>query len=94
MSEWQGTCGLCEDNHTCAPVLPTMVSQLSSGERIRIMSSATIYNYAKATDQRSRFASGADYIQYKKARVLAGAQPSVGRPLQSAAIAGLTCIGP
>lgn len=89
MSEWQGKCGLCEN--TCAPVLPTTVSQLSSGERIRIISSATIYNYAKATDQKSRFASGADYIQYKKAQVLAGALPSIGRPLQSAAIAGLIC---
>lgn len=85
MSEWQGT---------CASVLPTVVSQLSSGERIRIISSATVYNNANITDQRSRFASGADYIQYKKARVLAGAQPSKGRPLQSAAIDGLTCFGP
>lgn len=85
MSEWQGKCGA---------VLPTDVSQLSGGERIRIISSATIYNFAHSTtDQRARFASGADYIQYKKARVLAGAQPSRGRPLQSAAIAGLVCLG-
>lgn len=82
MSEWQGKCDA---------VLSTDVSQLSSGERIRIISSATVYNFANTTDQRARFASGADYIQYKKARVLAGARPSTGRPLQSAAIASLVC---
>lgn len=84
MSEWQGS---------CASVLPTAIAQLSGGERIRIISSATIYNNANTTDQRLRFASGADYLQYKKARVLAGANPSIGRPLQSTAIASLTCPG-
>lgn len=79
MSEWQGKCGLCET--TCAPVLMTPESQLSNGERIRILSSATVYSNALNTGM-TRFKSGADYLQYKKARVLSGAQPSVGRPLQ------------
>ncbi len=78
MSEWQGRCA----------VLPNDNTQLTSGMRMGIVSAATIYNEATP---RQKFASAADYIQYKKARVLAGSGTSTGRPPQSAAIAGLVC---
>jgi hypothetical protein len=81
MSEWQGVCGA---------ILPTQTAQLSSGMRTSLVASATIYTSGK----RSRFTSAADYLQYKKSQVLAGAQPPVGRPLQSAAVAALVCSGP
>ena len=90
MSTWQGACGFCETT-TCAPVLVREEAQLSSGMRAQIMSAATIFNGMNTSGKPLVFKSSADYVAYKKARSLAGAGRSYGRPLPSAAIAGLVC---
>ena len=92
MSTYQGMCGVCDpDTATCSgsPVLPSHTGQLTGNQRTGILAEATLYNH-QFISGRTQFASGMDYIRYKKARILAGsAAYTKGRPPPSAATADL-----
>jgi hypothetical protein len=91
MSTYQGSCG--GECGTGAPVLPKLESQLSGGQRTSLVSEATIY-YHQVTTGKQQFASAADYMRYKKARIMAGTSLcTAGRTPQSSIITGLIATG-
>lgn len=86
MSTYQGDCGICG---TPAPILPTVEQQLNSGQRTDLLSAAIIY-YGQINTGKTQFSSAAEYLSYKKARLMA-ATPlcKAGRPPQSSIVEGL-----
>lgn len=86
MSTYQGACGTCGSP---APILPTHERQLSGTMRTNLLSEAVIFQHQRTTGK-TQFASAADYMRYKKARVMA-ATPlcTAGRPPQSVIIENL-----
>jgi hypothetical protein len=89
------SCDLCypPTNCTTLGVLPNDTAQLSGSELLATKSSATVYFAANQTGQ-IQFKSGADYMQYKKARTLAGSSSFKGlRPAPSSAVAQLQAAG-
>jgi hypothetical protein len=94
MSTYQGACGPYG-----SPVLPSPEGMLSSTQRQTAKADAALYGHVNAARVASgrpayQFASAADYLRYKKARVLANAatnDPYRGAP--SAAIAAMQRAG-
>jgi hypothetical protein len=76
---------------SCPPFpLPSATTQLSGGQLVATRGEATLLFAAVNAAVRPVFTSGADYVRYKKARVLAGNSGTQNlRPPQSAAIAQL-----
>lgn len=98
MSTYQGDCGHCDASGCCsAPVLPSYEAQLTSGQASSLRAAAIIYGETVRTIRAGgspRFASNADYNQYKKARALAsGAGHIACRPPPSAAVRQIEAIG-
>lgn len=99
MSTYQGQCGWCDPVAAVAGdcpntvILPTGLAQFSGSELLATKSSATVYFGANLSGQ-TQFKSGADYMQYKKARALAGSSSYKQlRPPPSAAVAQLQAAG-
>ena len=90
MSTYQGMCGSSGCNSGAgAPVLPKPESQLSSTMRTNLLGDAVVYQH-QVTTGKQQFASAADYMRFKKARILSGTPLCVaGRPPQSAIITRL-----
>lgn len=99
MSTYQGQCGVCDPDTTAcsgSPVLPTLEGQLSGAQRTSLLAEATLYGHiALAPAGKPRvFASGADYLRYKKAQIMVGsAAYTKGRPPPSAIVTGLIAAG-
>jgi hypothetical protein len=79
---------------SCPPFpLPSETTQLSGGQLVATRGEATLLIAAVNSGVRPVFTSGADYVRYKKARILAGNSGTQNlRPPQSAAIAQLQTI--
>lgn len=89
MSTYQGMCGGSCNGGAGAPVLPKPESQLSSHMRTNLLGDAVVYQH-QVTTGKQKFASAADYMRFKKARLLSGTPLCVaGRPPQSAIITRL-----
>ena len=91
MSTHQGACG----TDWSSPVLPSPEGMLSSTQRQAAKADAALYGHVNAARVSTgrpayQFASAADYLRYKKARILANPatnDPYCGPP--SAAIAAM-----
>jgi hypothetical protein len=74
-------------------VLPSETTQLSGGQLVATRGEATLFFATVNAGVRPVFASGADYVRYKKARILAGNTGTQNqRPPQSAAIAQMQAV--
>jgi len=80
----------CSSGYT---VLPSETTQLSGGQLVATRGEATLFFAAVAAGVRPVFASGADYVRYKKARILAGNRTTQNcRGPQSSAIAQMQSV--
>lgn len=71
-------------------ILPSDTSQLIPSQRTAIVKSALVYADQKLSG-RTQFKSSGDYLQYKKALVMASGTTG-GRPVQTAVITDLQIV--